>query len=125
MLKVIHWPFKNFGNFAIASVGLCGLSFWGYSIYSEGKFNQPIIGESIKLLGKHPQIKELAGLLFPIQDIRSLTASPSAISLYTKREGNRISPSRCGDPRARPMFRWWPRRPQRIPFTATARRAKK
>jgi hypothetical protein len=57
MLKVINWPFKSFTNFAITSVGIIGIGFWGYSIYSEGKFNQPIIAESIKLLGKHPQIK--------------------------------------------------------------------
>jgi hypothetical protein len=57
MLKVLQWPFKGFGNFSITALGIVGLTFWGYSIYSEGKFNQPIIGESIKLLGKHPQIK--------------------------------------------------------------------
>jgi hypothetical protein len=61
MLKIVQWPLKSFGNFAITSLGFIGLGFWSYSIYSEGKFNQPIIGESIKLLGKHPQIKELAG----------------------------------------------------------------
>ncbi len=44
MLKVVQWPFKSMGNFAITSVGIVGLSFWGYSIYSESKFNQPIIG---------------------------------------------------------------------------------
>ena len=64
MLKIIHWPFKSVGNFAIASIGIVGVSFWGYSIYSEGKFNQPIIGETIKLLGRNPQVKELAGIAF-------------------------------------------------------------
>ncbi len=57
MLKALQWPLKSFGNFAITSVGVIGIGFWSYSVYSEGKFNQPIIGESIKLLGKHPQIK--------------------------------------------------------------------
>lgn len=62
MLKAVQWPLRSFGNFAITSVGVIGIGFWSYSVYSEGKFNQPIIGESIKLLGKHPQIKELAGI---------------------------------------------------------------
>jgi hypothetical protein len=51
-LKIIHWPFKSGTNFLITSLGIVGLSFWSYSIYSETKFNQPIIGESIKMLGK-------------------------------------------------------------------------
>lgn len=70
MLKVVQWPFKSIGNFMITSIGLVGVSFWGYSIYSESKFNQPIIGESIKLLGKHQQVRELVGTLASIQDIR-------------------------------------------------------
>jgi len=57
MLKLLQWPFKGFANFSITCVGFVGMGFWGYSIYSERKFNQPIIGESIKLLGKNPQIK--------------------------------------------------------------------
>jgi hypothetical protein len=61
MLKAVRWPFKSAGNFFISSLGFIGVSFWGYSIYSESKFNQPIIGESIKVLGKHPQVKELVG----------------------------------------------------------------
>ena len=62
MIKVIKWPFKTPGNFFLSSLGFVGLSFWGYSIYSESKFNQPIIGESIKLLGRHQQVKELVGM---------------------------------------------------------------
>jgi hypothetical protein len=62
MLRVLHWPLKSFGNFSITAIGLIGVGFWSYSFYSESKFNQPIIAESIKLLGKHPQIKELAGM---------------------------------------------------------------
>lgn len=61
MLKVVQWPFKSIGNFVVTSIGFVGISFWGYSIYSETKFNQPIIGESIKLLGKHQQVRELVG----------------------------------------------------------------
>ena len=57
MIKIIKWPFKTPGNFFLSSLGVVGLSFWGYSIYSESKFNQPIIGESIKLLGRHQQVK--------------------------------------------------------------------
>lgn len=70
MLKVVQWPFKSIGNFMITSIGLVGVSFWGYSIYSESKFNQPIIGESIKFLGKHQQVRELVGISASIQDIR-------------------------------------------------------
>lgn len=69
MLKVVQWPFKSIGNFMITSIGLVGVSFWTYSIYSETKFNQPIIGESIKLLGKHQQVRELVGTSTSIQDI--------------------------------------------------------
>lgn len=44
MLKVLQWPLRSFGNFAITSVGVIGIGFWSYSVYSENKFNQPIIG---------------------------------------------------------------------------------
>ena len=70
MLKVVRWPFKNFGNFTITTIGIFGVTFMGYSIYSENKFNQPIIGESIKLLGKHNNIKELVGREQMMQAIR-------------------------------------------------------
>jgi hypothetical protein len=62
MLKMLHWPFRSFSNFAISAIGITAISFWGYSIYSENNFNQPIVGESIKILGKNPQIKELVGI---------------------------------------------------------------
>ena len=61
MLKALHWPFRSFSNFAISAIGITAVSCWGYSIYSENNFNQPIVGESIKILGKNPQIKELVG----------------------------------------------------------------
>jgi hypothetical protein len=61
MLKALRWPFKSFTNFSISSLGFTALAFYGYTIYSEGNFNQPIVGESIKILGKHPQIKALVG----------------------------------------------------------------
>ena len=57
MMKIMAWPLRSGGNFLITSLGFIGISFWGYSIYSETKFNQPIIGESVKLLGRHPQVK--------------------------------------------------------------------
>jgi hypothetical protein len=44
MLKVLYWPFRSFANFAISAVGITALSFWGYTIYSENNFNQPIVG---------------------------------------------------------------------------------
>jgi len=65
MLKVLKWPFRTYTNFFLTSLGIVGASFWGYSIYSESKFNQPIIGESIKLLGKQSQVKELIGTSLP------------------------------------------------------------
>ena len=74
MIKLAKWPFKSAGNFFITSLGFIGVSFWGYSIYSETKFNQPIIGESVKLLGRHQQVKELVNFFIS----RSATPSPIA-----------------------------------------------
>ena len=55
--RVVHWPLRNFTNFTLTAVTLFGVTFVGYSIYSENKFNQPIIGEAIKMLGKHNTVK--------------------------------------------------------------------
>lgn len=44
MSKLFGWVFKSFSTFSLATIGLAGFAFWGYTIYSEGKFNQPIIG---------------------------------------------------------------------------------
>lgn len=83
--KAIYWPFRSLANFTIASLGVVGLSFWGYSIYSEGKFNQPIIGESVKLLGKHLQVRELVGTQRCTKDIPSFIPSRLAIVSSKKR----------------------------------------
>jgi hypothetical protein len=93
MLKLLQWPFKGFMNFSITVVGFAGLGFWSYSIYSEGKFNQPIIGESIKLLGRNPQIKELVGMSVAMQASPSPTISQSA-TVLSKRKDSRISHSK-------------------------------
>lgn len=81
MRKALRWPFKSFTNFSITSIGIFAVTFWSFSVYSESKFNQPIIGESVKLLGKHNNVKELIGISYPIQGFLSLTVSLSAIAL--------------------------------------------
>ena len=61
MKKLMLWPTKSMGNFALTCLGVTAIGFWSYSIYSERKFNQPIIAETVKIMGKHRQIKELIG----------------------------------------------------------------
>ena len=34
MMKTLRWPFKSAGNFMITSIGIIGMTFWGYTIYS-------------------------------------------------------------------------------------------
>lgn len=55
------WMFRGRGEFFFAVLAIGIPSYYGYTIYNESKFNNPIVTHSISLLSKHPDVKQLLG----------------------------------------------------------------
>ena len=47
------WPFRSLYNFGLTVLGMCGVSFYGYGMYNEQKFSNPVVAEAVKVLGKN------------------------------------------------------------------------
>lgn len=61
------WMFRSWSNFTISVIGVSLGGYYINSIFKEREFQKPVIEESLKILGKHKEVRTLAG--FPISYI--------------------------------------------------------
>jgi hypothetical protein len=47
------WPLRSFPNFLLTVLGSSAIGFYGYGMYRESFFANPIVSEAVKVLGKN------------------------------------------------------------------------
>lgn len=84
--------FRNWSNFTISFIGVSLTGYYINNVFKERQFQTPVIDESLKILGKHHEVRTLAG--FPLTYIGTST------NVAVPKDNNSFYSFKVGGPKA-------------------------